>query len=116
MTKAQHKRTALASMLQNSISRNTKCAERDGFHREDHIILYANQLSHNFKQAGLYSSVSKHQHESISETLSNKSSLLLNLNLYYLSYIGRKHRVMALLFARFSLYFYAFQNLLWHFY
>ena len=37
MTKTQHKRTAVASMFQNGISRNTKCAERDGFRREGHI-------------------------------------------------------------------------------
>ena len=37
MTKTQHKRTAVASMFQNGVSRNTKCAERDGFHREGHI-------------------------------------------------------------------------------
>ena len=36
MTKARHKRTAVASMFQNGISRNTKCAERDGFCREGH--------------------------------------------------------------------------------
>ena len=37
MTKTQHKGTAVASMIQNGISRNTKCAERDGFHRVGHI-------------------------------------------------------------------------------
>ena len=37
MTKTRHKRTAVASMFQNGISRNTKCAERDGFRREGHI-------------------------------------------------------------------------------
>ena len=31
MTKTQHKRTAVASMFLNGISRNTKCAERDSF-------------------------------------------------------------------------------------
>ena len=39
MTKTRHKRTAVASMFQNGISRNTKCAKRDGFHREGHILL-----------------------------------------------------------------------------
>ena len=38
MTKTWHKRTAVASMFQNGISRNTKCAERDGFHREGHKL------------------------------------------------------------------------------
>ena len=38
MTKTRHKRTAVASMFQNGISRNTKCAERDGFCRVDHIL------------------------------------------------------------------------------
>ena len=37
MTKTQHKRTAVASMFQNGISQNTKCAEGDGFHKESHI-------------------------------------------------------------------------------
>ena len=37
MTKTWHKRTAMASMFQNGISQNTKCAKRDGFHREGHI-------------------------------------------------------------------------------
>ena len=37
MTKTRHKRTAVASMFQSGISRNTKCAERDGFRREGHI-------------------------------------------------------------------------------
>ena len=36
MTKTQHKRTAVALMFQNGISWNTKCAERDGFHKEGH--------------------------------------------------------------------------------
>ena len=36
MTKSQHKRTAAASMFQNGISRNTKCAIRDGFRRDSH--------------------------------------------------------------------------------
>ena len=40
MTKTQHKRTAVASMFQNGISRNTKCAERDGFRREGHIYVH----------------------------------------------------------------------------
>ena len=38
MTKTWHRRTAVASMFQNGISRNTKCAERDGFRRAGHII------------------------------------------------------------------------------
>ena len=40
MTKTLHKRTAVVLMFQNGISRNTKCAERDGFCREarSHII------------------------------------------------------------------------------
>ena len=37
MTKAQHKRTVVASMFQNGISRSTKCAEKDGFCRAGHI-------------------------------------------------------------------------------
>ena len=37
MTKTQHKKTAVASVFQNGISRNAKCAERDGFRRECHI-------------------------------------------------------------------------------
>ena len=37
MTKTQHKRTAVASVFQNGISQNTKCAKRDSFHREGHI-------------------------------------------------------------------------------
>ena len=37
MTKTRHKRTAVASMFQNGISRNTKCAERDSFRTEGHI-------------------------------------------------------------------------------
>ena len=39
MTKTRHKKTAVASMFQNGISRNTKCAKRDGFHREGHIYI-----------------------------------------------------------------------------
>ena len=34
MTKTQRKRTAVVSMFQNGLSRNTKCAKRDGFRRE----------------------------------------------------------------------------------
>ena len=41
MTKTQHKRTEVASMFQNGISQNTKCAERDGFCREGHIYDWA---------------------------------------------------------------------------
>ena len=37
MTKTQHKRTAVASIFQNGISQNTKCAVRDGFHRDSHM-------------------------------------------------------------------------------
>ena len=37
MTKSQHKGTTAASMFQNGISRNTKCAVRDGFRRDSHI-------------------------------------------------------------------------------
>ena len=40
MTKSQHKRTAVASMFQNGISRNTKCAVRDGFRRDSHIFYF----------------------------------------------------------------------------
>ena len=40
MTKTRHKRTAVASMFQNGISRNTKCAERDSFRRAGHICSY----------------------------------------------------------------------------
>ena len=39
MTRTQHKRTAVASMFQNGISQNTKCAERDGFRIEGHIYI-----------------------------------------------------------------------------
>ena len=42
MTKTWHKRTAVASMFQNGISWNTRCAERDGFHREGHIYTLSN--------------------------------------------------------------------------
>ena len=44
MTITQHKRTAVASMFQNGISRNTKCAERDGFRREGHKFILLLQL------------------------------------------------------------------------
>ena len=44
MTKTWHKRTAVASMFQNGISRNTKCAKRDGFCREGHIYCYAHKV------------------------------------------------------------------------
>ena len=37
MTKTRHKRTAVSSMFQNGISRNTKCVKRDGFCRAGHI-------------------------------------------------------------------------------
>ena len=40
MTKTQHKKTAVASMFQNGISVNTKCAERDGFCRVGHILYH----------------------------------------------------------------------------
>ena len=40
MIKSQHKRTAAASMFQNGISRNIKCAVKDGFHRDSHIYKY----------------------------------------------------------------------------
>ena len=33
--------TAVASMFQNGISRNTKCVERDCFRREGHIYSYS---------------------------------------------------------------------------
>ena len=45
MTKTRHKRTAVASMFQNGISQNTKCAERDGFRREGHILNSQNQVN-----------------------------------------------------------------------
>ena len=45
MTKTQHKRTAVASMFQNGISQNTKCAERDGFCREGHILHFNSHRS-----------------------------------------------------------------------
>ena len=49
MTKTQHKRTAVASMLQNGISQNTKCAERASFRREGHIysLFRSTVLDHN---------------------------------------------------------------------
>ena len=37
MTKTQHKRTEVVSMVQNGISRNTKYAKRDSCRREGHI-------------------------------------------------------------------------------
>ena len=43
MTKIQHKRTAVASTFRNGISWNTKCAERDGFHKVGRI-LFTNNL------------------------------------------------------------------------
>ena len=45
MTITQHKRTAVASMFHNGISRNTKCAKRDGFRREGHICQIKVDLS-----------------------------------------------------------------------
>ena len=45
MIKTQHKRTAVASMFQNGISRNTKCAERDGFHRAGYIFVKSRDLA-----------------------------------------------------------------------
>ena len=47
MTKTQYKRTAVASMFQNRISQNTKCAERNSFCRKGHIcdwILETDQI------------------------------------------------------------------------
>ena len=38
VNKTWHKRTAVASMFQNGISRNTKCTERDSFRREGHKL------------------------------------------------------------------------------
>ena len=35
----------MASMFQNGISRNTKCAERDSFHREGHKCLHLGKLT-----------------------------------------------------------------------
>ena len=52
MNKTQHKRTAVASMFQNGISQNTKCAIKDGFRRDSHICdwISENQAStHNYK-------------------------------------------------------------------
>ena len=46
MAKTQHKRTAVASIFQNDISQNTKCAERDGFCRGGYILVY--YLSHSY--------------------------------------------------------------------
>ena len=48
MTKTRHKRTAVASMFQNGISRNTKCAEKDGFRRAGHIYLFTVYLGEYF--------------------------------------------------------------------
>ena len=60
MIKTQHKRTAVASMFQNGISQNTKCAEKDGFHRAGHILLLIahsclsiTQASSSFKRLGM---------------------------------------------------------------
>ena len=39
VTKTQHKRTAVASMFYNGISRNSKCAKRDSFCRQGHIYI-----------------------------------------------------------------------------
>ena len=47
MTKTWHKRTAVASMFQNGISRNTKCAERDSFYREGHNYVYISKFHTN---------------------------------------------------------------------
>ena len=41
MTKSQHKRTAVASMFQNGISQNTKCAVKGAFCRDSHIFIIA---------------------------------------------------------------------------
>ena len=51
MTKIQHKRTAVASMFQNGISRNTKCAVRNSFHRDMYvnICVKAHMLTHMLK-------------------------------------------------------------------
>ena len=46
MTKTRHKRTVVASVFQNGISRNIKCAIRDGFHRNSHIWCLSMKLSH----------------------------------------------------------------------
>ena len=50
MTKSQHKRTAVASMFQNGISRNTKCAIKDGFCRDSHISYWSHvyNFTHTF--------------------------------------------------------------------
>ena len=37
MAKVQHNRTTAAWMFQIGFSRNTKCANKDGFHRDSHI-------------------------------------------------------------------------------
>ena len=41
VTKSQHKRTTVASCheFQNGISQNTKCAIKDGFCRDSHILV-----------------------------------------------------------------------------
>ena len=44
MIKTQHKRTIVASIFQNGISQNTKCAARDGFCRDTHIFLQLNRF------------------------------------------------------------------------
>ena len=44
MTKTWHKRTAVASIFQNGISQNTKCAESYSFHREGHIYIIVNTI------------------------------------------------------------------------
>ena len=65
MTKTQHKRTAEASMFQNGISQNTKCAKRDGFHRVGHIYI---KIQYNVNPC-TEKSLMKHQIFSVYELL-----------------------------------------------
>ena len=62
MTKSQHKRTAVASMFQNGVSWNTKCADRDGFRRDSHIYIVMIQYNNNIKHKRTFNN-------SIAETL-----------------------------------------------
>ena len=74
MIKTQHKITAVAAMFQNGISRNTKCAVRDGFHRADHkyCLMFPNQTS--------YSTVFHFKHSNFEVDIIMPTSLLQQNN------------------------------------
>ena len=54
MAKVQHNRATAAWTLQIGFSHNTKCANKDGFHRDSHIYLLVYNFPYNYNDNQLF--------------------------------------------------------------